>query len=154
MPRGGYQAPSRPAPVSGPGALSKRTDGGAGQAQRQLGNAAYGEQKEFDQIQGGAKMNAAPDAGAQAGQQARQMPPITGLGEPTQRPDEPVTAGSPSGPGGGPESIGVSSSFKEQNQLDARKIAEYLPSLERAANQPGVPPSFVRFVKYVREFKG
>ena len=27
--RGGYRQPSNPAPVSGPGALSKRTDGGA-----------------------------------------------------------------------------------------------------------------------------
>lgn len=154
MARGGYQAPSRPAPVSGPGAMSKRTDGGPGQPQRDLANAAYGEQQDFQQIQAGARMQQAPDAGAAVGQQARQMPKITGLGEETQRPDEPVTAGSPSGPGGGPASIGVSSSFKEQNQLDARKIAEYLPSLEHAANQPGVPPSFVRFVKYVREFKG
>jgi hypothetical protein len=35
--------------------------------------------------------------------------------------------------------------------VDARQIAEYLPSLERLANMPGVPTGFVRFVKYVRE---
>jgi len=29
MPRGGYRQPNNPAPVSGPGALSQRTDGGA-----------------------------------------------------------------------------------------------------------------------------
>lgn len=153
MARGGYQQPSQPAPVSGPGALSRRTDGGPGQKKQMLSDAAYGEQTDFQQIQGGARMAKAPDSGEMVQSQARQAPPVIGMGEPTRRPQEPVTAGSPSGPGGGPESIGLSTSFKEQNELDARQIADYLPTLERAANQPGVPPSFVRFVKYLREFK-
>lgn len=153
MPRGGYQAPSRPAPVSGPGALSKRTDGGAGQAQRKLSNPQYGEQQDFAQIQTGARMASQPDAGARTQQQVRSLPQVTPFGAPTQRPAEPVTTGSPSGPGGGPESIGVSTSFPEQNKIDARDIAQYLPSLIRQANQPGTPPSFVRFVKYLREFQ-
>lgn len=152
MARGGYQRPSRPAPVSGPGALSRRTDGGP-QAKRMLPDAAYGEQAEFQQIQDGAPMQGAPDMGAVVGQQA-QMPEVTGLGAPSMRPDEPVTAGSPSGPGAGPESIGLGLTNKTQNEADARDIAQYLPSLERAANQPGVPTSFVRFVKYLREFQG
>lgn len=152
MPRGGYQQPSRPAPVSGPGPLSKRTDGGP-QAKRMLPDAAYGEQAAFQDIQSGAPMEGAPDMGALVGQQA-QMPDVTPLGAPTGRPDEPVTAGSPSGPGAGPESIGMGMTNKAQNEVDARAIAQYLPSLQRAANQPGVPTSFVRFVKYLREFQG
>jgi hypothetical protein len=32
-------------------------------------------------------------------------PPLTGLFEPTTRPDEPVTAGNPFGPGPGPEAL-------------------------------------------------
>jgi len=153
MPRGGYQKPSRPAPVSGPGPLSKRTDGGP-QAKRDLPDAAYGEQKEFGQIQDGAPMQGAPDMGALVGMQSRQMPDLTPLGAESARPDEPVTAGSPSGPGAGPDAIGLGLSNKAQNEIDARQIAQYLPSLERAANQPGVPTSFVRFVKYLREFQG
>jgi len=137
---GGYRAPSKPAPVSGPGALSQRTDG-PGQPTRSMPNAAYGEQAEFADMQGGARMS---DSG-------RQMPQITPLGAPTMRPDEPVTAGSPSGPGVGPEAIGVSASSQQQDAIDVRQIAEYLPSLERMANMPGVPTSFVRYVKYVRE---
>jgi hypothetical protein len=143
MAKGGYQKPSRPAPVSGPGALSRRTDGGgAGQAQQRLGNAAYGEQKAFGEIQSGAPM-------AQA--ERPPMPKVTPLNAPTERPEEPVTTGAPMGPGPGPEAIGVARSLKDQSILDTRQIAQYLPSLEQMANQPGVPTSFVRFVKYVRE---
>ena len=151
MPRGGYQQPSRPAPVSGPGPMSKRTDGGP-QPMRDLPDAAYGEQKDFQEIQSGAPMQGAPDMGAMFGGGGG-MPSITPLGAPSARPDEPVTAGSPSGPGVGPEAIGMGLTNKAQNEVDARQIARYLPSLERAANQPGVPTSFVRFVKYLREFQ-
>lgn len=153
MARGGYQQPSRPAPVSGPGPLSKRTDGGP-QAQRDLPDAAYGEQADFQQIQSGAPMQGGADLGALVGMQAGQSGPSPiPLTEPTARPDEPITTGSPSGPGPGPEAFGMGMSNRAQNEVDARKIAEYLPSLERQANQPGTPTSFVRFVKYLREFK-
>lgn len=143
MAAGGYQRPSNPAPASGPGRLSKRTDGGPGQPARQLPNAAYGEQRDFQLIQGGARM--ASDPGPQ-------MPQVTRLTDPSTRPDEPVTAGSPSGAGGGPSSIGLPQNLKQESANDARQIAQYLPALTRMANQEGVPASFVRFVKYVREF--
>lgn len=138
MAQGGYQAPRKPAPVSGPGSLSRRTDG-PGQPTRDLPNAGYGEAQDFADIQAGAKMSRA------------QMPSVTPLDAPTSRPDEPVTAGSPSGPGAGPESIGIGMNNREQSAVDTRQIAQYLPSLERLANSPGVPTGFVRFVKYVRE---
>jgi len=134
--------------VSGPGPFSQRTDI-KGQPQRDLGNAAYGEQKEFSDIQGGAKMNRGSMGGGMPSMDA--MPKVTGLSEPTQRPDEPVTAGAPSGPGAGLESIGYGDTPQKQNTMDAQAVARYMPSLTRAANTPGVPPSFVRFVKYVRE---
>ena len=143
------QPPKRPAPVSGPGPFSQRTDM-QGQPPRELGDAAYGEQKEFSDIQGGAKMNRGPASGAMGGGMPA-MPKVTGLSEPTQRPDEPVTAGAPSGPGGGLESIGYGDTPQKQNTMDAKAVARYMPSLTRAANTPGVPPSFVRFVKYVRD---
>lgn len=139
---GGKNAPRRPAPVSGPGPLSRRTDG-PGQPTRALPNPAYGEGKEFAEIQAGAEMAAA--------RSPQPMPQVTPLGAPTMRPDEPVTAGSPSGPGVGPEAIGVGMNNREQSKVDARQIAQYLPSLERMANMPGVPTGFVRFVKFVRE---
>lgn len=117
---------------------------------RDLPNAAYGEAAAFNDIQSGAAMAGSPDAGARTAQVARQMPQVTPLTEPTQRPDEPVTAGSPSGPGVGPEAIGMTSQQPGQNRMDAQSLSSYLPSLERMANQPGTPPSFVRFVRYIR----
>lgn len=146
--QGGYRKPSRPAPVSGPGALSRRTDGGAGQPKQRLANAAYGEQKDFQQIQGGAKMQQEPQA--QAAAAPSPLSRITPLNAPTARPDEPVTAGVPSGPGPGLEALGLSNTTKGQSTLDAKTIAQYLPNLEAVARQPGTPPSFVKFVRYLR----
>ena len=133
--------------VSGPGPYSKRTD--RGQTPKDIPNAAYGEQKEFQNIQGAAKMAGAP-AGSPTNMRP-QMPQVTPLSAPTQRPDEPVTAGSPSGPGGGPASIGMGMNMAEQSKIDASQIAEYLPSLELMANRPNTPTSFVRFVKFIRD---
>lgn len=93
---GGYQPPANPAPVSGPGALSQRTDGSPGQPVRDLPNAKYGENKAFT----------AQEAGAPMAGSAPSAPPIVGLDAPTQRPDEHVTSGVPMGPGPGPEVLG------------------------------------------------
>ena len=74
---GGYRSPKNPAPVSGPGAMSKRTDGIKSQSPMDMPDAAYGEQKEMRGIQQAAPMAAAS------------MPKITPLDAPTERPDEP-----------------------------------------------------------------
>jgi len=92
---GGYQPPAKPAPVSGPGALSQRTDGGPGQPVRTLPNAGYGESKAFVDQQQGAPLAQAPG-----------LPPVVPLDAPSNRPDEPVTTGAPLGPGAGPEALG------------------------------------------------
>lgn len=86
---GGYRAPANPAPVSGPGALSARTDG---VPNGQVSGLAYGENGALN-----AQAASAPMAQAPAG------PQITPLDAPSQFSDEPVTAGSPLGPGPGPE---------------------------------------------------
>ena len=97
MPSGGLHAPTNPASVSGPGALSQRTDG-APQPKMALPDAKYGEQKDFQSIQGGAPMGSpASPAGATGGGVTPQMP--TQFGAPTANPNEPVTAGAAVGPG-------------------------------------------------------
>lgn len=94
---GGYRQPANPAPVSGPGALSRRTDGGPGQPVRELPDARYGEAQAFREAQ-----QAAPLAGAEGTPQRAPIDTsgIVGLGEPTQHPDMPVTQGGvdPTGP--------------------------------------------------------
>lgn len=100
------------AQVSGPGALSQRTDVG-GQPIRHMADPRYGEDKAFVEQQKGAPLADGPDAPpapsmggmGQASSSPEQpaMPrDVTPFGAPTERPDEPVTAGSPLGPGPGP----------------------------------------------------
>lgn len=103
--KGGYQAPAHPAAVSGPGRLSQRTDGGPAQQLRHLSDAQYGEDAAYTAQQRSAplaQVNPAPSAAASSGSAGQ---PTVGFGDPTTRPGEPVTAGSPLGPGPGPEAL-------------------------------------------------
>jgi len=90
MAKGGYRKPTNPAQVSGPGALSRRTDGN--QPVMEMTGGKYGESKELTELQQGASM-------MQAQQGLPSMPSLSPLFNPTERPDEPVTAGMPIGPG-------------------------------------------------------
>ena len=108
---GGKRTPRNPAPVSGPGQLSRRTDGGPAQVNAQMTGMAYGENKDFMEIQEGAAMAATPrPARAMKTPQASPMAAMgSGGAAPlfsnTQRPDEPVTAGVNFGPGAGAPTI-------------------------------------------------
>lgn len=99
MARGGYRQPNNPAPVSGPGALSQRTDGGATegmtQPQQDYTGFTYGQNKGLEEQQGGAGMAGNPFP----------MADIVELSAPTQRPDEPITSGINYGDGPGTEAM-------------------------------------------------
>ena len=107
---GGKRTPDNPAPVSGPGQLSQRTDGGPQQVQTDVSGMPYGENQELEELQSAAPMSASPTARsprARSRQASRAGRAAGGMGAsplmaPTQRPDEPVTAGAPVGPGAGP----------------------------------------------------
>jgi hypothetical protein len=79
-------------PVSGPGALSQRTD-----MMTASDPNVYGDRKATEELMAGAAMAKQEPLPS--------TPPITGLFEPTQRPDEPVTSGNPLGPGPGAEAL-------------------------------------------------
>ena len=101
---GGYRRPSSPAPVSGPGALSQRTDS---QGAKYMAGGEYGEGQEMMDLQTSAPMAKAPELpGMRGSRSARQVVDAgmrpTPLFAPTERPDEPITAGAPFGPGPGP----------------------------------------------------
>ena len=101
---GGYRQPSSPAPVSGPGALSQRTDG---QGARYMAGGEYGEGQEMMDLQTSAPMSKTVEQprmrrGRNAGQVVDDSMRVTPLFAPTERPDEPITAGAPFGPGPGP----------------------------------------------------
>lgn len=106
MARGGYREPSNPAPVSGPGALSRRTDGGPVQGKKYIpANGQYGEAKALNQMQSAAPMQGNPVPKVPTPNVP--MEPITPLNAPTQRPDEPVTSGMPFGPGSNVPTVGM-----------------------------------------------
>jgi hypothetical protein len=148
--QGGYQAPNNPAPVSGPGALSQRTD----QPIRQLGNAKYGEQKNFQQIQQGAPMAGGPGiptgpspsafASAAGGGAASAVTPFSA---PTQRSGEPVTSGADRGPGPGSDSLSLTPSTNKQ---DFTALRPALPMLQFLANLPGAHPGSQQFVRFLQ----
>jgi len=132
--RGGYRRPSNPAPVSGPGAHSRRTDGGA----MDLPDAAYGENKAFQEIQQGAPLKPASSAGS--------MPQITPLSASSTQPDVPVTDGSAYGPGAGMEAI---TSGQTPNQEDSEHLRKYLPLLIDIAQKDNTPPATRRWVRTI-----
>lgn len=134
--RGGYQRPANPAPVSGPGALSARTDGGPADKQpvRPLPNAKYGEGAEFAEAEAGAPMR------------EQQMPQVIPLDAPSGMPDVPVTAGADAGDGPGSYALGIPG----ENQGDLEYILPQLKFLQWFANQPNAAPSTREFIRRVK----
>lgn len=133
---GGYRKPANPAPVSGPGSMSQRTDGGPGQPVRDLPNARYGENKDFRADQQGAPMQT----------QGPDLSQIVPMGADSTRPEEPVTAGIDSGPGMG-------STLPPLNQLTpeaAARLKSYLPVLIQLASDPDADPATKQYVRQLR----
>ena len=120
--RGGYRKPENPAPMSGPGALSQRTDGGPAQGAKYISGLPYGQGQETYNQQ-----TAAPMAAGQAMPSAPTLPPMLSLNDETQRPDEPLTAGIDIGEGPGSEVMNVSN--RSQSLVDTiRYLTQFDPS--------------------------
>ncbi len=148
MARGGYRQPGNPAPVSGPGALSRRTDGGPGQPVRAPSGGKYGERQALEQMQQAAPLAASPGGDVGAPQPAQDISAnVVGFDVPTQAPDTPVTAGAATGDGPGPEALGLPNAPDQ----DMRRMIAWLPVFEHMANQPG---SSKAARNLVRQLKG
>ena len=99
MEQGGYRKPTNPAPVSGPGALSQRTDGGPTQPATYISGLPQGEgQATYDQ------QVAAPMAGDPIPQSS--LGDVTPLFAPTSRKNEVITSGVDIGDGPGSMALG------------------------------------------------
>lgn len=132
---GGYRRPSNPAPVSGPGALSRRTDGR--QPVQDLPNAKYGENSAFRDAQQAAPM-------AETGPDLSQIVP---LDAPSQRPDEPITAGMSGGLGPGPSVPNRPSPLTEEQRA---RLRAYLPALVVLASRPTADANTKQLVRQLR----
>ena len=145
MAGGGPRTPSQPAPVSGPGALSRRTDG---QPTRDVTGLPYGDNAELRTQQGAAPMAGSNPAVGQGQPQGPQVP-LTQMSPdlyaPTDRPNEPLTAGSPFGDGRTPEGPG-----RLPPGPTSERVGNALPILIRAAEQPYASPELRQVVAYLR----
>lgn len=118
--RGGYRKPENPAPTSGPGALSQRTDGGPSQGATYIPGMPYGEGRAtYDQ------QTAAPMAG-KATPPPMELP--TPLMAPTSRPSEPITAGINMGAGPGSEVMADRPSETKTLADTLRELIRFDPS--------------------------
>lgn len=126
---GGSRTPKNPKAFSGQGAQSQRTDGGPSMKPQPIrpmaGNGVYGERLAMNQMQAGAPMAGDP-------RPTPSMPPVTGMFEETQMPDQAVTTGNPLGAGAGPEALNLpnttpslTSTLRRLAQTDATGEAEY-----------------------------
>jgi hypothetical protein len=122
MARGGYRQPNNPAPVSGPGSLSKRTDGGATegmtQPQQEYTGFNYGENGDIAAQQSGAKLAGSNIPGFN----------FTPLSAPTERPNSPITTGIDLGEGGGTELMAGMPNYAPTLADTLKRLAQYDPS--------------------------
>ena len=154
MPAGGYQRPTSPAPTSGPGSLSQRTDGGPGskQAARYVAGMPYGEGADFMDIQSMAPMEAGAPTPSAAGaaqdvRRTMETAPVTPLSAPSTRMGEPVTAGAELGAGPGVEALGLSGPSQTEQDAAKARIAAYRPVLVYLASRPDTSPDTRMFIR-------
>lgn len=105
--------------VSGPGKYSVRTDS------LRMGSTSYGEGIETDAIKSGAKLASTPDVRPTPAAEVRDaaMSPVTGLFDPSSRPNEPITNGIDMGAGAGASSLMMSKSIVKLSDT----LAQMLP---------------------------
>ena len=139
---GGYREPAKPAPASGPGRLSQRTDGGPTQKLRSMSGGDYGDRQAMDQLQRAAPM-AATQTGTQAAAAAPPIDPtaLTPLDAPTGQPDVGLL-----------DNIGQ---FQGQqgptiDDETRQRMQAYLPTLLWVGSQPGASEATRQFLRQLR----
>ena len=130
--------------VSGPGKFSKRTDGMSFQSTE------YGSGVENTANKAGAPLAKTPDVRATSRSEMGMAPSqITPLYAPSERADEPITAGIAMGEGPGPEALGMNQPSVDTD-ADRQKLLSYLPALEAIAQSPSSSQSFRNYVRLLR----
>jgi len=149
--RGGYRKPTNPAPVSGPGALSQRTDG---QPARYAAGMAYGDGQDFYDLQTQAPMSGGQPSPAslplnQGSALADYAKEVVPFDAPTQYPDQPMTTGLRTGEGAGPEILSTPAMVAAQNSEDVARLMAVLPIYARIAESPNASNSMRNFYRYL-----
>jgi len=157
MARGGYRKPTNPAPVSGPGSLSQRTDGGPAdkQAARYISGLPYGEGQGMMDIQNSAPMAAAPSIEQSNSPQglasAAATQSVVPMNAPTSMPNVPVTDGANAGPGGGMDALGLGAREQVADDAYRAQIAAYMPALLTIAANPNTSNMTRMIIRKLRD---
>ena len=118
-------APMNPlAGPSGPGKYSTRTD------KLEMGSTSYGEGKETAEIKSGAMLASTPDVRPTPAAEVRNAAmaeEVVPLFAPSQRPDEPITAGIAMGDGVGPEGLMMA----KQTMKTSDTLVKMLPLIQQ-----------------------
>ena len=143
---GGYRRPTNPAPVSGPGKLSRRTDGR--QPQMIASGGDYGDRQEMQQIQSGAPMSGDIGSGGMAATAAGpDLSRLVPLDADTQRPMEDITAGMSGGLGAGPSVANMPSPMTDDQR---ERMRRFLPVLVVLASRDDADQNTRRLVRQLR----
>jgi hypothetical protein len=105
--------------VSGPGKYSVRTD------KLSMGSIAYGEGVETAAIQSGSPLSKTPDQRPMPAAEVREaamQAPVTGLYDPTARPNEPITNGIDMGAGVGSNALMMAKSTERTSDILAKML--------------------------------
>jgi hypothetical protein len=131
---------NNPANISATGGNGQ--SGRATQPAQYISGMPYGQGQATMQQQKGAPMAASyvPPTGG--------MQNVVPLTEPSQRPNEPVTQGSPLGAGAGPEAIVQPP--QPPSDPDMQMIKDYFPAMELWASQPDSSQGTKDYVNYLR----
>lgn len=105
----------------------------------------YGERKQMQEIMQGAPTGT---TGAAAEPIRKAATQVTPLFAPTQRPDEPITAGVDFGPGVDSSALMMNRSMDTTE--DRNRLISYLPALEVAAQSPTSSQAFRNYVRMLR----
>lgn len=143
MAHGGYRAPSNPAAVSGPGALSQRTDQPTVEQLTALSSGKYGETAQLQADASGAPVAPQNHAGNQALAAAIGGQPS--FGAPTAQPGVPVTNGAQYGPGVGPEALQANDPTRQEAQQLAQ--SGVLKVMMQVADSDDATDSFRQYVR-------
>ena len=100
--------------VSGPGKYAVRTDN------LQMGSTAYGEGVETAEIKSGSPLSTTPDQRPMPAAEVRDaamQAPVTGLFDPSSRPNEPITSGIDMGAGVGSNALMMAKSTEKTSDI-------------------------------------
>jgi len=130
--------------VSGPGKYARRTD-------LSYQSNSYGDGVAYDAAKSGAPLATAPKSPmlSQAPVVRPAQAPVAGLYDPTNRPDEPVTAGIDQGAGPGSEAL----MMRQPDDTNFRaNIMAYMPVLSYVASLPNASPETRAAIRQLRDY--